>query len=79
MVPAMDIIERLRKDLEGAKKAQIKAVATDMGVPPDTLLKIVRGETGNPRYQTVKAIQRYYDSLPVAPMAFPIIHDERAR
>jgi transcriptional regulator with XRE-family HTH domain len=74
----MDIIERLRKDCEGLKTVQVEALAVDMGVPPGTLLKIANGTTTSPRYDTVKAIQAYYDRLPVAPMALPIVADRAA-
>jgi transcriptional regulator with XRE-family HTH domain len=67
----MDIIERLRSDLRGAKKSQIEALAVDMGIPKGTLTKIVNGQTPNPRYRTVKAIQSYYDRLPVSPPPLP--------
>lgn len=73
-----DIIERLRSDLANATTAQIKALAVDMGVPPGTLIKVVNEQTKSPRYETVKAIQAYYDRLPVAPMALPQINDHAA-
>jgi hypothetical protein len=56
----VDIIERLRADLAGAKKGAIFSRANEMRVPGTTLLKIVRGKTRNPRYSTVLAIQADY-------------------
>lgn len=75
---AMDIIERLRKDLATASTAQLLALAVDMGVPSGTLRKVVKGVTRHPRYNFVLAVQAYYDRLPVAPPPLPPAHEARA-
>lgn len=56
----MDIIERLRADTKELQRGQVEALADAMGVPRSTLRAIVAGTTPDPRYSTVKLIQRWY-------------------
>ena len=57
----VDIIEKLRADLRGAKRKEVEARADEMNVPRGTLRKIVSGATENPRYHTVLAILADYE------------------
>lgn len=64
---AMDILQTVRADLQGATLVRQREVAVAIGIPWSTLRKIVDGATNNPRYDTVEQLRTYYARRKVAP------------
>ncbi len=56
-----DLMSPLLKWLQGASWAEVADMATATGVPETTIAKIKRGETENPRVNTVAALLRYVE------------------
>ena len=57
-----DLLKVLKVRLAGVKdRTELAEVARESGVPIHTLLKIVSGETADPRVSTVQALLRYFD------------------
>ena len=56
-------MERVRQGLEKARGNWPK-ISRDTGVDYFTICRIARGETGNPRIQTVEAIQGWLGKNP---------------
>lgn len=55
-----DVLSRLKAKLPPANdRAALERVATGSGVPYHTLLKIVKGETTDPRLSTVESLLRW--------------------
>lgn len=50
------VIERLKAD----GKAQWPVIAEKTGVPVDTIIKVARGQTTNPRFRTIDPLVKYY-------------------
>lgn len=45
--------------ISGLKDSQVGDAARASGVPKGTLIKILRGQTPNPRYESVRRISAY--------------------
>jgi predicted transcriptional regulator len=55
-----NLLRQVRRQLPPAnEKAKLEAVAKGSGVPFHTLLKIVKGQTANPRILTVQKLLNY--------------------
>ena len=55
-----NLLRRVRRNLPPAnEKKLLEEVAGKSGVPFHTLLKIVKGETANPRVKTVQKLLNY--------------------
>ncbi len=58
----LESIERLRR----CRWSEVEKVAKGSGIPFNTLIKIARGETVNPRMTTAHALQEYFAENPDA-------------
>lgn len=64
------LLEQLKKKLPAqTDRAGLEAVAASTGVPYHTLLKIVKGETEDPRISTVERLLAHYSLGQGAPAA----------
>lgn len=58
------LLESIKRKLPPAHEREaLEAVATGSGVPFHTLLKIVTGETEDPRSSTLQMLVDYYDKV----------------
>ena len=53
------VVERLLADGKG----RWSEVSDKTGVPVDTIIKVARGHTRNPRFHTIDPLTKYYRSL----------------
>lgn len=56
----MDLLEQIQQQL-ASRKESLRSVSEQAGVPYHTLTKLAQGVTANPRYQTVKKLQQYFE------------------
>lgn len=56
------LLDQVKDRLPAAsEKAALTEIAEGSGVPFHTLLKIVKGETSDPRVSTVQSLLRYFE------------------
>lgn len=61
---SQSLLSTLKKKLPAAnERAALESVSAGSGVPYHTLLKIVKGETTDPRVSTVEQLLAYYERL----------------
>jgi DNA-binding phage protein len=53
--------ETAQKRLAKTPLKVLKTIGQETGIPWQTLYKIARNETGNPRVKTVEALAKYYE------------------
>lgn len=56
----MDDLDFVRSCLLADGKDKWPQIAEKTGVPVDTLIKVARGHTRNPRFHTVDPLTKYY-------------------
>jgi hypothetical protein len=60
MLSNMDTVERLKETIATGGRGLLTRIARESGVPYKTLEKIYRGDTKNPRYNSVKLLEAYF-------------------
>lgn len=58
-------LNAILRRLSGLNREDLRHIAVASGVPFDTLVKIARGETPNPRVLTTEALSDYFERDPV--------------